>query len=101
MKLPSRNRYYLRFWRINIAQSIVVALLAGRYRDAETVLRRRQRARRVGGEGAGRVLQSIEIEPDFTGLDYAMVGKFGIQKAPRTVRRSFAGGVAKNKEQIG
>jgi hypothetical protein len=64
----ARSRCSNKFGLNPPSQSIVVTLLAGRYRDAQAILRRRQRTRRVGGECTGRVLQSIEIEPDFAGL---------------------------------
>src|SRR5271169_920550 len=85
----------------NLWPSIVIPLLPGRYRDAEPILRRSQRTRRIGGECAGRVYQSIEIEPEFAGLRHAMVWQFGIQKASGTVRRRLAGSVPQNKEKIG
>src|ERR1700720_3546721 len=79
----------------------MVTLLTGRYRDAKPILRRRQRTRRISSECTRRVHQSIEIEPDFTGLAYAMVRNFGIQKTSRAICRRFAGGVTHNKEKVG
>src|SRR5271169_577507 len=84
-----------------MAQSVVVTLLASRYRNAETILDGRQRTRGIGGECTGRVLQFIEIEPELSGPIYAMVGKLGVEKASRSVGRRFAGGVAHNKEKVG
>ena len=55
----------------------MVPLFARRYLHAQAVLRRRQGARCVGRKCAGRIDQSIEVEPDFTGLIDAVVGKVG------------------------
>src|SRR5579884_163888 len=80
--------------------SVVIALLTGGQCDLQAILRRRQRTRCVMGVGAGRILQPIEVEPEFSRLRQPMIGKSGVKKTSRGIASLLAGRVLDDEHQL-
>src|ERR1700724_2314696 len=79
----------------------MVALLAYRQRNRQSVLLRRQRTRSKRCIGARRILEPVEIEHQFTSLVQAMVGEPRVQKPASAISCRATGRVAQNEKQFG
>src|ERR1039458_8106714 len=75
--------------------SVAVLLLTGFDANSQPVLRRRQRAGGVGGEGAGRVVGFVEVEHHL-----AVFGQRGIQEAAGAIGFPGGGLVAEDEEEL-
>ena len=78
----------------------MTAPLADRERDGETVAGRRERAGRVRSVSARRILQTIEVEHEFTRFIEAVGGKAGVEKTGSAISGGGAGRVTKNEEKF-
>ncbi len=81
--------------------SVGVALFAGFDGDGEAVLRGRAWAGGVGGVGAGRVVELIEVEDDGAGFVQAMIWERSAEEAGGFVGGGLAGVVAEDEEEGG
>jgi len=78
----------------------VTTLLAGKKRNGQTVLCAQQSTGRESTDRAGRLVKTVEIEPELARMSEAVVGKFRIEKSAGAVSRLLAGGVAEDEEQF-
>ncbi len=79
---------------------VVVPLLSRRNRNLQAVLLWRQRAGCIGSIGAGRVFQSIEVQPELPGLVQTLIGKCRVQESRSSVSRGLAGRISQDEEKL-
>src|SRR5260370_13261203 len=74
--------------------------VGGRERDGERVDGRGERGGRVRSVSARRILQTIEVEHEFTRFIEAVGGKAGVEKTGSAISGGGAGRVTKNEEKF-
>ena len=77
-----------------------IALLPRFNRERQPILLRRQGAGRIGGVGAGRVVQLVEIEHERSRLLDTVAGQPCTEKPRGLVSGGPGGAVAQNEEQL-
>ena len=85
--------------RLDGVAGLVVALFACWNADGQAIFRRGERARGVGGEGAGWIHGLVEVEDDDARFVEAGGGRVGGEKAAAAVGVFAVGGVAEDEEE--
>src|SRR5262249_39728821 len=79
----------------------MVTLFADGERNREAVARWRKRARGERRVRAGRILEVIEVEDEFTELVDAIGGEASVEESAGGIGGSGAGSIAKDEEKFG